>query len=280
MLQNHQHDSILYSEGYVVIPFLSPAEVSELHQFFYASHNAVPDGMYATSHSSDFAFRQRMNEKIKATCQRAMEGIFENAVALGGTFMTKSKGEKGSLKPHQDWSIVDEDVFCSCNVWIPLVDVDEDNGTIQVLPGSHRFIKNIRGLNVSDPFENVNGELWQYLKPLRMKAGEALVYDHRLIHASGINITETPRLVIVYGVIPQSAEMRFYYGHDKNIEIYNCTPDFFFSSDISKGPAGLPFLGAVPDENPSITAQQLAELSGVKPGLWQKISRLFMVGAG
>lgn len=275
MLQSQDHDSILESDGYVVIPFLSPAEVRELHEFFYASHNSIPDGMYATSHSTDFAFRQKMNEKIKATCQRAMAGVFENAVALGGTFMTKSKGEKGSLKPHQDWSIVDEDVFCSYNVWIPLVDVDENNGTIQILPRSHRFIKNIRGLNISDSFEKVNAELWQYLKPVRMKAGDALVYDHRLIHASGINISDTPRLVIVYGVIPQSAEMRFYYGHDKHIEIYNCTPEFFFSADISAGPGNLPFLGAVPDDNPVVNAKELASLTRNRTGLWNKVAGLF-----
>ena len=113
MLKNKQQDEILDKEGYVVIPFLSAGEITELKHFFYAAHHSVPEGMYATSHSADFGFRQKMNEKIKAVCERAMLNVFEGAVALGGIFMTKSKGEKGSLKPHQDWSIVDEEKFRS-----------------------------------------------------------------------------------------------------------------------------------------------------------------------
>ena len=275
MLKNKQQDEILDKEGYAVIPFLSPDEVVELKSFFYDAHSSVPEGMYATSHSTDFGFRQKMNEQIKAVCQRAMQDVFEGAVALGGTFMTKSKGEKGSLKPHQDWSIVDEENFRSYNVWIPLVDVDEGNGTIQVLPRSHRFIKNIRGLNISDSFQKVNDELWKYLKPLKMKAGEALVYDHQLMHASGVNTTDIPRLVIVYGVIPEQASMRFYYGNNNNIEIYSCTPEFFFTENIAAGPGKLPRLQTVPDNNPVITSEKLEELIGVKRGVWGKISALF-----
>jgi Phytanoyl-CoA dioxygenase (PhyH) len=275
MLKNKQEDDILDTEGFVVIPFLSAEEVAGLKTFFYAAHNTVPEGMYATSHSPDFPFRQKMNEEIKTVCSRAMQTYFEGAVALGGTFMTKNKGEKGSLKPHQDWSIVDEERFCSYNIWIPLVDVDESNGTIQVLPRSHHFIKNIRGLNVSDSYRQVNNELWQYLKPLKMKAGEALVYDHRLMHASGINTTETPRLVIVYGVIPANAEMRFFYGRDNNIEVYSCTPKFFFTENIAAGPGRLPLLKTVPDDNALITSERLKQLVGAKQGFWNKVAALF-----
>jgi ectoine hydroxylase-related dioxygenase (phytanoyl-CoA dioxygenase family) len=43
--------------------------------------------------------------------------------------MVKSKGENGSLHPHQDWNIVDEREFNSYNIWLPLVDVNAENGT-------------------------------------------------------------------------------------------------------------------------------------------------------
>ena len=77
-----------------------------------------------------------MNDQIKAVCRRAMDETFENAVTLEEElFMTKSKRDSnGALRPHQDWSIVDEESFRSYNVWIPLVNVDENNGAIQVLP--------------------------------------------------------------------------------------------------------------------------------------------------
>jgi hypothetical protein len=166
---------------------------------------------------------------------------------------------------------VDEKQFNSYNIWLPLVDVNEENGTLLILPNSHTMLNNIRGLNIPSSFEKVMEEVWQYLVPLNMKAGEALVYDHRLLHASGINKTNTPRLVIVYGLIPSAATMRYYFGRRNNIEEYQCTPDFYFNETITDGPGSLILRRQFENANAEISAQLLAKHYSKPKSFFEKL---------
>lgn len=265
----------IVEKGYAIVPFLTEAEVKSLTSFFHQHHPTLPDGMYASSHAGDFSFRQLMNDEIKRVCARAIEVTFSEVTPLGATFMVKSKGENGSLHPHQDWSIVDEEKFNSYNIWLPLVDVNEQNGTLLVLPNSHNWITNTRGLNIPSSYEAVTAEVWKYLVPINLKAGEAFVYDHRLMHASGVNHTTAPRLVIVYGIIPARATMRYYFGNNDNIEEYACSPDFYFNETITQGPASLPLLKALPNQNPKVTLAQLQQKYAPRQSFWQKVMAIF-----
>ncbi|MEX0812895.1 MAG: phytanoyl-CoA dioxygenase family protein [Chitinophagales bacterium] len=268
-------NNALKEKGYAVVPYLKEVEIKELSDFFYQNHPNLPEGMYASSHAKDFAFRQKMNDKIQSVCKRAAAENFQEAKVLGATFMVKSKGENGALQPHQDWNIVDEKQFNSYNIWLPLVDVDEDNGTLLILPDSHQWFKNIRGQNIPSSYENVTDEVWKYLRPIKMKAGEALIYDHRLLHASGINRNDQPRLVIVSGLIPEAAEMRYYYGRENNIEEYACTPEFYFNENINEGPKGLKLIQSFPDRNPTVSLLELHNVYEPKISFLQRLKGYF-----
>ncbi|CAM6004738.1 unnamed protein product [Sphagnum balticum] len=164
----------------------------------------------------------------------------------------RAKGEKGILTPHQDWNIVDEDKFRSFNIWVPLVDLSDDNGVICVMPGSHTWRKTYRSANIPTAYAEREQEFWASMQRLYMKAGEALIYDHRLIHASGANTTDEIRLACVYGIIPQGAEMLYYHGKDaQTVEVYKSNPEFFLYGNIFEGPKGLEKIGEVPMENKS-----------------------------
>jgi len=49
---------------------------------------------------------------------------------------------------HQDMTLVDESKFSGINIWVPLVDLTEKNGVLQVLPGSHRIFPRYRGSTI------------------------------------------------------------------------------------------------------------------------------------
>ncbi len=276
ILKDPEQGQALAENGYVVVPFLSQEEVRSLSEIFYSFHQFLPEGMYATAHAPDFDLRKKMNDLIRDHSHRALAATFAEATPLGATFMAKSKGSNGALNPHQDWTIVEESKYNSYNIWIPLVDVDEENGTILILPDSHRLTDNIRGLNIRSAFDEINDQLWPYLKPINMKAGEALIYDHRMLHASALNHTDIPRLVVVYGIIPAAAEMRYYYGNGDSIEEYACTPDFFFSQKITEGPAGLKLLRTISNDIRQISIREITGGEPAKPlNIWEKIRKLW-----
>jgi hypothetical protein len=284
ILQNEQLDKQLLEQGYVVIPFLDNNEVSELVDFYYQHHPKQQDGMYATAHVPDVAFRMKMNDYIKQVFARAIEQTFINHTALGGSFIAKGKGAKGTLQPHQDWNIVDEEKFRSFNIWVPLVDLTDSNGVIKILPQSHAWLTTYRSANISSAFGNLNDLLWQKMQPLYMKKGEALIYDHRLLHASGENASDEIRLAAVYGIIPDQSGMLYYHkADDKTVEVFESNPEFFLYGNIFEGPKGLKSLRKFNFDFPEVTADRFnrfinpayepapVQNNGPQPSLFKKI---------
>lgn len=236
VLSNLTLDEQLATQGFVVVPFLDTEQVQTLLQFFYANHRSELPGFYATAHSSDLAFRKQMNDQIKAVFEPAIARNFQNCNALGGSYVVKSKSQEERLHPHQDWNIVDEAEYRSFNIWVPLVDLTQKNGAIRVVPGSHLWLDNFRGPQIPDGLGAHNETIWEHMQTLNMKAGEALIYDHRLYHASYPNLTDELRIATVFGIIPKDAQMFYYYGKDDAVEVYESSLDFFMEGDIQKGP--------------------------------------------
>lgn len=240
ILKSTELDKMLLTNGFVVVPFLTEKEVDDLVTFYFANHSSSKEGMYATAHVPDIAFRMKMNDFIKKVFSRAIDEYFEHCNPLGGSFIAKGKGAKGTLQPHQDWNIVDEDLFRSFNIWVPLVDLNEKNGAIKILPQSHSWLKTYRSANIGSIFQDFNDLLWEKTLPLYMKKGEALIYDHRLLHASSENVSDELRLAAVYGIIPSEAEMYYYHKvDDSRVEVFESNPDFFLYGNIFDGPKGL-----------------------------------------
>jgi hypothetical protein len=266
-------DQRLLEDGYVVIPFLTADEVSKLTDFYYQFHPRELNGMYATAHMPDLDLRVKMNNFIKDVFDRAISETCVNYNPLGGSFIAKGKGEQGALEPHQDWNIVDEEQYRSFNIWTPLVDLKENNGVIRVMHGSHLWLKSFRSANIPSAYSQVNELLWKKMRPLYMKAGEALIYDHRLVHASGPNRSDEIRLAAVYGIIPKDAQMFYYHKADEEtIEVFESNPEFFLYGNIFEGPKGLSLVEKFAHDFPSMNEEKLYALTG-----WERDMEPFML---
>ncbi|MFT5780620.1 MAG: ectoine hydroxylase-related dioxygenase (phytanoyl-CoA dioxygenase family), partial [Crocinitomicaceae bacterium] len=130
-LHNSELTETLRSEGKVVFPLLSAAQVDKLKAIFHEHHSTTPEGFYATTHREDKQFRKDISNQILAVIEEDVDATFKNLKMLGGAFISKAPGEKGILPLHQDWNIVNEKEARSYNLWIPLVDVNPFNGAIR-----------------------------------------------------------------------------------------------------------------------------------------------------
>ncbi len=279
ILKSRDYDKVLEENGYVVIPFLNSEEISELKDFFYKNHSSLPKGLYASAHVQNTAFRKKMNDFIYQVFQRANAENFADVIQLGGTFMNKAPGKEGLLYPHQDWNIVDEEQFRSFNLWVPLVDTDATNGAIQILEKSHKLLLSIRSVNIPGVFENVYDNVWNRMKTLAIPAGHALIYDHRLLHASKENFSDSDRLVVVFGIIPDNADMRYYYKNENSVEEYACTPEFYLFGNPDAGPGNLKKLRTIAYDFPQLQPEQIEKSYENKKerSLFQKVKTLLGV---
>ncbi len=90
-----------------------------------------------------------------------------------------------------------------CGVWIPLDDVDATNGTLSIVPGSHRrevIAHEMReGINFGAlAATEVEGNAVEHAAALDMEmpAGDCLLFNTRLLHRSGGNQTDRHRRVL------------------------------------------------------------------------------------
>jgi hypothetical protein len=263
ILKDEKLNNQLSENGYVVMPFLNRDEVQKLLSAFHNHHKTPIQGFYATAHSAEITFRKKMSEYIKEALSRSVTEQFVNCNLLGGSFIVKSENQTEYLQPHQDWNIVDENKFRSFNIWIPLVDLHEANGTILVMPKSHLWLKNYRHSSIPCAFQNVHSLILQNMLPLYLKTGEALIYDHALLHASEPNRSDTLRIACACGIIPSEAEMKFYWNNSGIVEEYKSSPEFFLTENVFSGPHGLKKIKNVPYHFHQIDEIEFYMLSGI-----------------
>jgi len=95
---------------------------------------------------------------------------------------------------HQDQDIaLDSRSPLTINILTPITDIDETNGGTLVIPGSHRVLSD--AVRSQTPV----GKLPPAIN-IDAKAGTMIITDGRLLHSTGINRTNNPRIVMLNGM--------------------------------------------------------------------------------
>lgn len=223
-------------DGFVILPFLDEGKVNFLKKLYAHCYPNGTQGFYSSSFTPEYEKRKEISDEIGKVFQNKVDDAFTHYKKLGSQFLIKNPGEKGKMPFHQDWTVVDESQFCSVTIWVPLQDITPENGAIRLLRGSHTFSGALRSPTLPDMFANVHEEIEQYSETLTLKAGEAFIFNHALIHGSHLNKSEFPRLAVAYGLVPKDAELVFYYRENENsgTEKY-LMPDSFFIDFFNDG---------------------------------------------
>lgn len=218
-------------DGYVVIDFIPENLAHTLSSYFYKLHSKPPAGFYAEAYSPNQGAKDELFAIADELLENALEATFCNYKKLGCTYLCKAPGTEGKVNVHQDWTVVDEPELYSATIWIPLTDVNENNGALKVLPGSHHFFNAYRSNNIPVCYKGNEELIWKNMLTVPMKAGQAFILNHAVIHASAANLTNKERLVLAYGIVPKNASLVFYHKERGNesamIEKYEMPDDFF-----------------------------------------------------
>ena len=101
---------------------------------------------------------------------------------------------------HSYWSTCTSERMLTA--WIPLHDASEENGTLYVVEGSHRWpeSEHLRGFNDPD-LDGLERRLGravppQAIVPMRLKKGQASFHHMRALHASAPNTSGAPRFAV------------------------------------------------------------------------------------
>lgn len=150
-----------------------------------------------------------------------------------GAFLIKPSTENSEFQVHQDWTFVDEEKFVSGNIWIPLNDVDVNNGCLSIIESSqYPNIKSIRSQTIPDFFHTNRALLKPLLKPLKLKAGQGLIFNHSLIHYSSPNKSGFNRVAISKGFHSNGATLLHYLRTSvQEVELYEMPDNFVYNTN-------------------------------------------------
>lgn len=218
-------------DGYVVVDFTTKEMVEKIAALFYNQHTEIPTGFFIEVSNPDNEANFRLFMQMDELLADAMERTFVNYKKLGSTFLCKAPGIDGKVNVHQDWTAVDETKYTTATIWIPTQDVDESNGALRVLPGSHLFFDKYRSNYIPVSYSGSEQLLWDNMLTVPMKAGQAFILNHAVLHASSPNLTNRERLIIAYGITSANAPLRFYFRNkdaiDNKVEQFDMPDDFF-----------------------------------------------------
>jgi len=240
IFNNEQLNKQFELNGFVVIPLLDKEEINILNDAYHSDLFDNPEGFYSTSFSENEDTKSLLSNTINKIIEPKAKNIFNPFKALGSCYLSKTPGTAGKMPLHQDWTVVDESKYDSLTIWIPLQDVNEHNGALEVIPGSHRFSNTLRSPFFDNPLSLIENDLRKDLQLVSLKAGEAVIFSQALIHASAENKSSKTRLAITYGLIPEKADLLFYYTNPETglAEKYIVPTNFFekYNTNIGEKP--------------------------------------------
>jgi ectoine hydroxylase-related dioxygenase (phytanoyl-CoA dioxygenase family) len=271
------NDSFI-KNGYVCAPFISAEEVAALKQKFFdtlpqsggqitADETGVENSRLVTY---DFTFidknpqyKRVVYDIITAFFKPHMARLLDNYKPIIANYIRK-KAADGEVPLHENWAFADERKCNTVSIWCPLVNSTIANGTLQVVPGSHKRFGEIRGPMVPWELDNIKKHIIdKYLVPLETKAGDCVILDDSIIHYSALNNTNDLRLAIQLICIP--AEMPSIHYHmnpsvsRESVDVLEVDVDFYMQFNPWKNPGNVKRIKTISYTHSPINEKQFAD---------------------
>ena len=211
-------DERFRQDGYVVTPLLNPEEVRKLLAIDEAFMPDLAADFYTTIFHPDREHRSQVGRAIDSIVQPRVLPLLDGYRKVVSSFISKRPTTKqGKVGMHQDYTFVDQARITSVHIWIPLLDVNENNSCLWVYPGTHSLVNHIAAM--PGPMNNCHPSPYDAVRtlmekhcgvPVPMSAGSALFFNERTYHSSGENKTLSKRVVVGGAYVPEREPVYVY----------------------------------------------------------------------
>ena len=239
-----------FTRGFITTPLLDSQNLASCLEVFSASHRATERDKYNSLDLDESERPMGLYDQLWPLLEPSIARILSEYKAFGVNFAVKTAESQATFTPHIDDIHADESCFTGVNCWIPLVDVNENNGGLYFIEGSHRLDLPIRGIGLPFPFESYSEKIASQGIPLELKAGTGIFFHSKIIHGSPMNQSGKDRPAIIVGLLPNEAKpivhMRFNGLDASLVETFETTPDFYEKVQVDERPNFVKSLGRRP----------------------------------
>ena len=266
VFRDEQHQAQFERDGYLILPFYTHEEIEELKQLYTTIQPQEYQGFFPSTFSSDKNYRTIADKEIRKIGNRSIEKYLVDIKVICGSFIVKKPIPESAMCVHQDMTLVDESIYTGINIWVPLIDLTDTNGTLEVLPASHRVFPTYRGSTIPGIYDECDAEVKKYMLKIYPKAGHAIFFDQSIIHYSDANRSGQERIVTNTYFTHRDATFRTCYWqkeYGNKVEIFQQDDNFMtdfeqFGQNIHERPQIGNSLGLFDYSFPKLSADLLA----------------------
>jgi hypothetical protein len=280
------HDELVH-QGFVRLPLLDADELAAFRAAFDdlspADRFDPPGGLptnpttyHCTFLDTDLAYKAAFDRLVRDTFERHVEALFDDYTILTANCYAKQP-DRGQFEVHQNWNLTPDPSDITVTVWVPLQDTDEENGTLMVVPGSHKLTRDIAYPRGGHYFGEYDQRIAEHrFVPLPVRAGEAVAFDDSLVHGSATNRAGAPRFALQMATIPAEAQPVVYRPTPEGtFDLLEAPARFYLETtlvEIDEWPDRFARVGSAPNRNRSVPEHDfdrlLADGPQVRNRLW------------
>lgn len=233
----------LAGPGYFSAPLLGTDEIVKLRDEFDRLGLRGDHGFFSSNKHASRATAVRLDGLIRSVVEPKVRALLPDHRAFLGAFISKGSHHGSTVQFHQDWTYTDERTHRAVAVWIPLVDVDRQNGVLEVVPDSHRgpTATFIRPSGSGNPLAGDQASLARRAVASALEAGTGLLYDPAVAHGSEPNTTDRVRPAVAIAFAPQAADLvHFHLDPWHRLRGYRVDARYFTVQTFAGCPQGYP----------------------------------------
>jgi hypothetical protein len=272
LFDDAERDSLFWKDGFVTVPLPDPDAVANLRAGF--ADLKPSDGFDPRTlddpRCSYHCTWLDLDREYRAGSDTLVRRLFDDQIAqllpgyriLSSNFYVKPPGT-GRFEVHQNWPMIAELDIPTLTAWIPLQTTSFQNGTIRMVRGSHHVFPDVAAASSERFFDDWVDELIvQYMEPIEVAAGTALIFDDSMLHWSGDNLSSSPRASLQIEVVPRDVPTVLWVRNPDDpgeFELWSIDDDYWIDYDITSAltrPTGLDLAQRRPNPNRSITLEE------------------------
>lgn len=208
-IKNHELRKQIHEQGFSVQNLIPESAIQQLKDLFYEYHKLENEkgGVFFSIFSQNIDYRKAIHDKIYEIIHPIIDPLFQDYKIVLNSFVVKVSGPDSEFYIHQDTTSLDESKYSALTLWIPLHNVNTNNGCLGLVPYSKHFFSPYRSISFPAPYEGIRETIKNYLKPIEMTKGEMLLFDNRTLHHSYRNLSGKPRISVICGLFPKDARI-------------------------------------------------------------------------
>ncbi len=217
-------------DGVIVAPVFDADEVAELRRAVLEVLPPPPWDFFDLLRNNPPALRRTVAALVREALVPKVSDWFTDHDFWAASILAKPPGPGGIINMHTDWTFVDESRYRTGLVWVALDDMSQRNGTIYVAPGTNRFDAGYSGHEIHYPYSDpdVRRLIDERCVQVEVPAGQAIVWDHRVLHGSDENVSDEVRLAVAVSFRPRAAQLYHYrLMPDGQAHRFHVDPEFF-----------------------------------------------------